>query len=304
MLRKDNSNNACMLQSKIISSIEAFAPLPSVAMRVLDMVADSETSAADLEGVLRSDVSLVTSVLKLANSAFYGVRRQVDSLRHALLLLGKSEVQSLVLSRVMFQAFKNPKRVQKRMMVEVWKHSLECALAAESIAQQLGEEDSIFFLGGMLHDIGKLVVIQKFLEEVDGFDHYDMLDKEDGLGMELEILGCGHDELGAMLLHRWMFPEELERMVRVHHDYTGIGSCNRVEQILILANLLCRWVVAQDLLEKGEVEEGSIDTLRGILLRAGGVSGIVSSAGSLVRMEHTYREYLIEKAELLEMLQM
>ncbi len=303
MLQKDNSS-PCVLQSRVLSSVESFAPLPSVAMRVLEMVADSNTAVADLEGVLRSDVSLVTSVLKLANSAFYGVRRQVDSLRHALLLLGKSEVQSLVLSRVMFQAFKNPKGKQKTLMVGVWKHSLECALAAESISTQLGEEDAIFFLGGMLHDIGKLVVIQKFIHEIDGFDHYDSLDEEDGLKMELEALGCGHDELGAMLLHRWMFPTELEQMVRNHHDYTGIASCDRVSQILILANLLCRWVVAQDLLEKGESNEASVIALRGILLRSGEASGIISSAGSLVQMEHAYRKYLMDKVDLLDMLQM
>jgi len=303
MLQKDNSS-PCILQSKTISSIESFAPLPSVAMRVLDMVADTATTAADLEDVLRSDVSLVTSVLKLANSAFYGVRRQVDSLRHALLLLGKSEVQSLVLSRVMFQAFKNPPGTQKTLMVGVWRHSLECALAAESISMQLGEGDSIFFLGGMLHDIGKLVVIQKFIQDVDGLDHYDTLDEEDGLTMELEALGCGHGELGAMLLHRWMFPAELEQMVRMHHDYTGIASCSRMCQILILANLLCRWVAAQDLLEGADANEASVIALRGMLLRCGEASGIINSDGSLVQFEHVYRKYLADKVDLLELLQM
>jgi len=303
MLQKDNSS-PCVVQSKLLSSIESFAPLPSVAMRVLEMVTDSNTAAADLEGVLRSDVSLVTSVLKLANSAFYGVRRQVDSLRHALLLLGKSEVQSLVLSRVMFQAFKNPQGKKRTLMVGVWKHSLECALAAENISMQLGEEDAIFFLGGMLHDVGKLVVIQKFIQDVDCFNHYEDLDEEDGLKMELEALGCGHDELGAMLLHRWMFPGELEQMVRNHHDYKNIASCGRVSQILMLANLLCRWVVAQDLLEEGASNEASVIALRGMLLRGGEASGIISSAGSLVQMEHTYRKYLADKVDLLDMLQM
>ncbi len=303
MLQKDNSGS-CILQSKIISSIESFAPLPSVAMRVLDMVADDTTTAADLEDVLRSDVSLVTSVLKLANSAFYGVRRQVDSLRHALLLLGRSEVQSLVLSRVMFQAFKSPQGVQKTLMVGVWKHSLECALAAESISMQLGEGDSIFFLGGMLHDVGKLVVIQKFIQDIEGFDHYDALDEEDGLQMELEALGCGHGELGAMLLHRWMFPAELEEMVRMHHNYTRIASCKRVCQILILANLLCRWVSAQDLFKTGGSNEASVIALRGMLLRCGEASEIITSEGSLVQFEHAYRKYLVDKVDLLEILQM
>ena len=303
MLRRDNSN-PCVLRSRIISGIDSFAPLPSVAMRVLDMVTDPNTAASDLEGVLRSDVSLVTSVLKLANSAFYGVRRQVDSLRHALLLLGKSEVQSLVLSRVMFQAFKNPQGDQKSLMVGVWKHSLECGLAAECLASQLGEEDSIYFLCGMLHDIGKLVVIQKFIQEVDGSDHYGSMEEEEGLDLELNILGCGHDELGAMLLHRWMFPEELETIVGTHHDYAGIASCDHVGQILILANLLCRWVAAQDLFEAEKASEASVIALRGLLLRAGEASGIISSAGNLVQVEHAYRKYLDEKVDLLEMLQM
>lgn len=303
MLRKDNSD-PCSVRSRIISSVESFAPLPSVALRVLDIVADPNTTAADLEGVLRSDVSLVTSVLKLANSAFYGVRRQVDSLRHALLLLGKNEVRSLVLCRVMFQAFKNPQGIQKSLMVSVWRHSLECALAAESISMQLGEEDSIYFLGGMLHDLGKLVVIQKFIQEIEGFSNYETLDEEEGLALELEALGCGHDELGAMLLHRWMFPEELEQMVREHHDYAGIASRNRVVQILILANLLCRWVVAQDLFEKGEANEASVIALRSLLLQSGKASGIISSSEILVQRGDSYRTYLAEKNDLLEMLQM
>ncbi len=303
MLLKENSD-PCTLQSKIISSIESFAPLPSVAMRVLDMVADDTNTAADLEDVLRSDVSLVTSVLKLANSAFYGVRRQVDSLRHALLLLGRSEVQGLVLCRVMFKAFKNLQGAQKTLMVGVWKHSLECALAAESISMQLGEGDSIFFLGGMLHDIGKLVVIQEFIQDIEGFDHYDALDEEDGLQMELEVLGCGHAGLGAMLLNRWMFPAELEEMVREHHNYTEIASCKRVCQILILANLLCRWVAAQDLFEADGSGEASVIALRGMLLRCGEASEIITSEGSLVQFEHTYRKYLTDKVDLLEILQM
>ena len=303
MLRRDNSN-PCVLRSRIISSIDSFAPLPSVAMRVLDKITDPDTAVSDLEGVLRSDVSLVTSILKLANSAFYGVRRQVDSLRHALLLLGKSEVQSLVLARVMFKAFKSPTGAQKALMVGVWKHSLECGLAAECLASQLGEEDAFYFLCGMLHDVGKLVIIQKFIQEVDGFDHYGKMEEEEGLGLELDLLGCGHDELGAMLLHRWMFPEELEIIVGTHHDYAGIASCNRAVQILMLANLLCRWVAAQDLFEAEEAGEASVIALRGLLLRAGETSGIISSAGNLVQVEHAYRKYLVEKVDLLEMLQM
>ena len=303
MLRKNNTGS-CVLHQKVASCVEAFAPLPSVAMRVLSMVSDPETTTADLEAVLKGDISLVTSVLKLANSVFYGVRRQVDSLRHALLLLGKSEVQSLVLSRVMFQAFKVPAGAQKDIMVATWRHSLECGLAAESIAVQIDEESPVFFLGGMLHDLGKLVIIQKFLPELDGFDSYAESSEEDGLEMELKALGCGHDELGAMLLHRWMFPEELEGMLREHHNYSDISNCSRSCQVLILANLLCRLVAAEDFQKQEGGQGDRVEDLHELLLRCGEDSKIIPSAESLEQMGRSYRKNLEEKSDLLDMLSM
>lgn len=299
---RENNSDFCGLQQKVASCVETFAPLPSVCMRVLSVVADSGTTAADLEAVVKGDISLVTSVLKLANSAFYGVRRQVDSLRHALLLLGKSEVQSLVLSRVMFQAFKVPVGARKDVMVSVWRHSLECALAAETIAVQIDEGSPVFFLGGMLHDIGKLVIIQKFFPNIDDFESYSELSEEDGLEVELEALGCGHDELGAMLLHRWMFPEELEDMLRQHHNYNNISNCGRACQVLILANTLCRWVAAQDLQKQGDGSGERVDDLRELLLRCGEESKIMPSVESLEQMELSYRKGLEAKSDLLDML--
>lgn len=303
VLRKNNTGSS-VLRQKVASCVEAFAPLPSVSMRVLSMIVDSETTTTDLEEVLKGDISLVTSVLKLANSAFYGVRREVTSLRHALLLLGKSEVQSLVLSKVMFQAFKVPVGAQKDMMVAVWRHSLECGLAAESIAEQIDEENPVLFLGGMLHDLGKLVIIQKFLPEFYGFDSYAESSEEDKLEIEHKVLGCGHDELGAMLLHRWMFPEEIEKMLRRHHSYSHISNRSRPCQVLILANLLSRWVAAEDFPKQKGGQDGRVGDLHELLLRCGEDSKIIPSAESLEQVGRFYRKNLEEKSDLLAMLSM
>jgi putative nucleotidyltransferase with HDIG domain len=302
MLQKSNAGQAA--QQKAASSVDGFAPLPGVAMKILEMVADPETTSGDLEMVIRGDISLVASVLKLANSAFYGVRRQVDSLRHALLLIGKSEIQSLVLSKVMFQAFKVPAGFEKELMVGVWRHSLECGLASESIGKQIGEENPVFFLGGMLHDIGKLVVIKNFIQDIEELKHYGELSEEQGLVMEHDTLGYGHDELGAMLLHRWMFPDEIEEILREHHNYAGIAGCRKSCQVMILANLLCRYVTAMDLLEAKQGTETSVIALRGILLRCGAASGIIPGDGTLVQLEYAYRAHLKAKNDLLEILMM
>lgn len=285
----------------MFACIEDFAPLPAVATRVMDMVADPDTNAADLESVLQGDVSLVTAVLKLANSAFYGLRRQVISLRHALVLLGKNEVRDLVISRVMFRAFKVPEGRQKALMVGVWKHSLECALAAECIAEQCATESSMCFLGGMLHDIGKLVIVQKFLKEIEDLDRYGQLVEKNGLEVELELLGCGHDELGFQLLHRWMFPPQLVEVVQNHHRYDDIAVCGRPSQILILADLLSRWTILKDLEGGDTAQEAAFSSL---LLRCGADSRIIPDEKALLEMEDSFRQRLEERSDLLEMLKM
>jgi len=295
-----NETKSRIPPGRILNCVEGFAPLPAVAMRVIDMASDPEASASDLESVLQGDVSLVAAVLKLANSAFYGLRRQVSSLRHALLLLGKSEVQGLVLSRVMLQAFKVPGDNQKALMVGVWRHSLECALASECVAEQCGEEGAVYFLGGMLHDIGKLVIVQKFLNSISDLDRYDQLTGVDSLQAEQECLGWGHEDLGAQLLHRWMFPVQLVEMVRGHHDFRTIGKCGRPIQILTIANLLSRWVALKELeTADPENENRALE----LLLRCGVASGIISDEDALRRIEATFRKRLEERADLLEMLQ-
>ncbi len=299
-----NEPKVCTPQGRLLRGVEDFAPLPSVAMRVMSMVSDPETSAADLESVLQGDISLVAAVLKLANSAFYGLRRQVVSLKHALLLLGKNEVQSLILSQVLFRAFKVPDGEQKALMVSIWTHSLECALAAECVAEQCDEDSPLYFLGGMLHDIGKLIIVQKFLKEFEDLDHYGQLVEDDSLEIELERLGCGHDELGSQLLHRWMFPVQLVKMVREHHDYNTIAECDRSSQILVLANLLCKWKSIQDQGELEKVDEDEKIASLTLLLRCGVDSNLIPDEEALYEMDTAFKKRLEDRAELLEMLQM
>ncbi len=298
MLQKCNYQ-PCSLHKRVSSSVEDFAPLPSVAMKVMSMVTDPDTTTTELEAVLQGDISLVAAVLKLANSAFYGMRRKVISLRHALILVGRSEVQGLLLSQIMFQAFKVPAGRQKDIMAGVWRHSIECALAAEYVAEQCGDSNAVCFLGGMLHDIGKLLIIQQFSVEIEDLEHYGRQSEEKGVEAEVKSLGCGHNELGARLLHRWMFPTLLVEMVRNHHDYSEIGRYDRSLQILVVADLLSRWVVLK---EQEEDNEGQLDVLYTFLVQCGAESKIIPDTESLIAMESGLRQRLEERSELLDML--
>jgi len=301
VMLKKNNYQPCSLHKRVAASVEDFAPLPSVAMKVLGMVADPDTTSTEIELVLKGDISLVVSVLKLANPAFYGLRRQVVSLGHALLLLGRNEVQGLLLSRVMFQAFKVSEGQQKDIMAGVWKHSLECALAAEYLSEKYDADMGVCFLGGMLHDVGKLVIVQQFSAEVKDLEKYGQLTEEDGVEAEIRLLGCSHNDLGSQLLHRWMFPAVLVEMVQSHHSYEEIAEYDRPRQVLIVANILSRLVAAKD---HDEIEEDELEVLTTLLLRCGADSGIISDENSLIELEAGFRQRLAERQGLIELLEM
>ena len=301
MQRKQNPDQ--VLQYKQVAScVEGFAPLPSVAMRVLDLMTDPDTTVADLEEVLQGDVSLVAGVLKLANSAFYGLRRQVDSLRHALTLLGKSEVQNLILMNVLFRSFKATSSLQQGIMSDIWRHALETATAAEAIGAVVGEESPLLFLGGMLHDIGKVLIVSEFFVEVEKLDSYGV---PGGLTDEVEeqqVFGCSHAKLGSQLLFRWLFPVHLVDIVAQHHDYDTIAEKETTCRILILANLLSCQVTLTDWDHVEENRENELAQIQALLLRCGEDSGLLPDTESLETVEQAYRKRLEDRKDLLELM--
>lgn len=291
-----------LLYKRVISCVEGFAPLPSVAMRVLEIAADSETTVLDLEEVLEGDVSLVAAVLKLANSAFYGLRRQVDSLKHALTLLGKSEVMNIVLVKVMFRSFKASFDRQQVVMTIIWRHSLECALAAECLGEMSCDENPLFFLVGMLHDVGKVLIVSEFFSEVEGVPLYGYPGAESFKEVEKEKFGCSHDKLGSQLLDRWLFPVSIVQMVAEHHDYEKISDKKCISKVLILANLLSRLVTLKDWEHTEKNRNAELEKVHSLLLSCGKTSKMLPDEESLEIIEKVYRQRLDDKRELLDLM--
>ncbi len=301
MLGKQNPEQV-LLYKRVSSCVEGFAPLPSVAMRVLDLVTDPDTTVADFEKVLQGDVSLVAAVLKLANSAFYGLRRQVDSLRHALTLLGKSEVQNLILMKVLFRSFRATDNHQQGIMTAIWRHALETATAAEAIGTVVDEESPLLFLGGMLHDIGKVLIVSEFFSEVEKLESYGIPGGISNEAEEQEIFGCGHSKLGGQLLYRWLFPVHLVDIVAQHHDYDTIAEKEVAGRILILANLLSCLVTLMEWEHTVMNREEELAQVRSLLLSCGEASGLIRDAESLDSIIDLYRQRLEDRRDLLELM--
>ena len=206
------------LRTNIILQIDALPSLPATVSRVLAVTADPDSCGDDLVNAILPDQAMCSAILKIANSAFFGIPREVATMDKAINVLGFNEVHNIVLGKAVFNSFKKISETNKRTMNEFWLHSFRCGLAAKIIAEKLGCPPSELFIAGLIHDIGKLAlfttqptdylsILQK--EASDGWLHF--------LKKEQQQFGIDHGEVGLQLLTRWMFPEQLLTTVGYHH---------------------------------------------------------------------------------------
>jgi len=205
--------------SILINKINSFPTLPTVAIQVVQTTSNPKSSARDLMDIINPDISLTTKILKIANSPFYGLSREIDSLQHAVTILGFKEIRNLVLSTVVFDSFKNLKEHAKFDIKKFWKHSFVCGVAANILAAEMKKASNEFFVAGLIHDIGKLVIYitlpNEFFKLIDVTGSLKL--KFETFQAEKDILGMTHGEVGMSLLKRWNFPENLRTAVGFHH---------------------------------------------------------------------------------------
>jgi putative nucleotidyltransferase with HDIG domain len=200
----------------IAYNFEAFPPLPAVVNRIMQIVADRDSSCEDLRRVVEVEVAFASSILKMANSPFFGRSRKIVSLDHAISLLGMNEIQNLILSKTMFQSFKLTRRTGFNP-TPIWKHSFYCGLASKIIGKRLALDQSECFVAGLIHDLGKLLFTIHLPEESLERLEYNTPASFGSVKREKQLLGLSHDELGMKLVSSWMFPHQLVNAVAYHH---------------------------------------------------------------------------------------
>lgn len=201
---------------KVLKQIEHLPTLPQVVTKVLSLTESDRGNAVELSKEM--DQSLSAKVLKVANSAYYGARssRRVNSVHHAIVMIGFDAVKEIILTTSLFHTFKDSQVVKS--LQPLWQHSLECALATKRLAWVFRYEAmDEAYLVGLIHDIGKLVIQQHFP------DQYRLIaGKTQGgieeLRLEKEVLGVSHAEIAGKMAQHWNFPESLVEAIAHHHD--------------------------------------------------------------------------------------
>lgn len=219
----------------VLSKIERIADLPvlpEAAARFNEMAADGNVSMDEISRVLGHDQAVVVKILKIANSVFYGLAKRVETMKHAVVMLGLNTVRNAVLSLSVIDMF-NMDDSNREAAHALWSHSLEVAVTSQHLSKAtgIGVPDDCF-VGGLLHDVGKLVLLHYFNDAMNQI--CDRM-KETNAAFstaEKKIVATNHAEIGAMLARKWQLPDGLESAIRNHHTLAaGASDFERVKVV-------------------------------------------------------------------------
>ena len=190
-------------------------PIPLVAVQVMKAMMNPKTSASDLCKIISTDSVLVSRILKVANSAFYGCTRSIKTLQMAINVLGFKTIKNMVIALSSKSMYASTSSTEKFL----WEHSLSTALAAQFLSRKVGLGDSEdLFICGLLHDIGKVILSDQNPNSYGRVLPDYIKSAESILGFEKEYFGFTHAEVGGALCVSWKLPEELEGAIKFHHS--------------------------------------------------------------------------------------
>lgn len=204
---------------KKLDRIDGLPTLPAIAMEVNKMLEDYDTSIKKLSERIEQDQAMVSRILKLVNSAFFGVRSRISNIPHAVVILGFNTVRNAVVSASIIDAFSVKEVLDGFDITDFWRHSVAAAVTSRYLAEKtrLHPPDDCF-IGGLLHDIGKVVLAQHFQ---DIFKQIWRSVKEDNLSFydaEKSETPVDHAKIGGHLAKKWQLPMGLVDAIRCHHS--------------------------------------------------------------------------------------
>ena len=235
---------------RIMLEIEAFPGMPATAAKLLPLLDNSDSTASEVESILKYDPGLTANILKLTNSAYFGIPTRISSVKQATVLLGWKRLLQVVMTICMSPIMKKTIPGYDLSGGGLWRHSIAVSVASEILVKALKIPDADeVFTAALLHDVGKLVLggfVKKDLEQIEA-----MVMK--GITFDVAesmVLGTNHAEVGGQILHKWSFPAELVNAVQWHHDPESCEKSCVLSDIVHVANTLGLMT------GNGNVEEG------------------------------------------------
>ncbi len=263
-------------QILIQDSLKLFS-LPDIYFQISEMINDPLFSAKDIGMVISKDPALSARLLKIVNSSLYGFRARIDRVSRAITIVGAEELKQLVLATSVINKFSDiPSDLID--MTDFWLRSVQCAVITKSLAKESSVlHHERLFLTGLLHDIGSLVFYHKLpeksLEVLLAADH----DRSRVAGLEQEIIGFTHAEVGSLLIKSWGLPESIYETINFYLN-PEFSQAHRLDaHLLCLASRLTDWFQQGISVDQGLLEF-SAEALSVIRLNANQINFAMENA--------------------------
>ncbi|MGC9323140.1 MAG: HDOD domain-containing protein [Desulfomonilia bacterium] len=224
-----------------IRHIEDLPTLPSVAMEVISLAQSPNVSIQQISEAIYRDPPLAAKVLKVGNSAFYRRGpRTIDTLHNAIILMGLTEVINITTSISIMTILPQGNGPEESIRAHFWDHSVATGLIARHIDRKLGMKSmGKEFVGGLLHDIGKIILDEYFHDEFMQAHTMSLEQNRPIHETEKEICGTTHMEIGHFLAQKWNLPAYLADIVLWHHQ-PSMATFRDITSLISLANLLAK----------------------------------------------------------------
>jgi len=197
--------------------------LPIIATEIIRATREDRVSVNQILPILEKDPPLAMKVLKMANSAYYGIRERVTSLRHAVVIIGLEQLTGLALSFSVIKSVNNDQEQRKLYWRSFWEHSSATGTIAQMIAEDMGiNTPSNTYAAGLLHDIGKLVLYK--LNSTKYGQAFDLCRESHISSVEAEtkVFDLTHELAGSWISEKWKLPENIHNGISYHHQPDSI----------------------------------------------------------------------------------
>jgi HD-like signal output (HDOD) protein len=226
---------------KMVSRIKDLPPLPTLVSKALQMLADPETPSEEIEEVIGQDQALVAKLIKVGNSALYGGLQKVTTLRQVLTRLGLKTTRNIVLTASTRSYFLKNRKGMRVWGQFLWQHSVESGLAARRIAETIHYPDpEEAFIGGLVHDIGKLIILMLFPELYKEILKVKKVNQMASKTSETRVIGSDHEQIGRLLMDQWNMPDSAKSCAEYHHRCRESETHSGLVAVVAYADYLSR----------------------------------------------------------------
>ncbi len=231
-------------RKKVLRQLKDLPPMPQIVFKARALLSDPDAEMRDLSTLLESDQAIATKVLKLANSAYYGLSGKVSSIRHASSLLGFNALGQLISMVGTSSVLGKTLSGYALDSAGAWRHSLTAASASRILALRKNAElENDAFAAGLIHDVGKLVLDRHVSDRREEFNRLTEGGRNSMLVAEQRILGLDHAEIGFEVCKHWNIPESISTAIKFHHQ-PSLSENDELAYIVFMANSIANMTKA------------------------------------------------------------